>query len=238
MKNKELIVKNLHKWSWGKRAFTLAEVLITLAIIGVIAAITIPTLIQKCQKQVVETRLKKVYSVMNQAIQMAEAEYGAKEMWTFGSDDFYDKYYAPYLKVLKVETVDFNLPYKYKLIYFPDGSLLAMKTNFHDYFFFPNAKNYSENSLLDNRVNVTGVTLFPFRFAPNVSDSTSVGGIYKQNYNKGFLPYLHNWDGTKEGLISGYYGCRPNNNHMPNFCTAYIMQNGWKIPDDYPFKVR
>ena len=41
------------------RAFTLAEVLITLGIIGIISAITIPTLIIKYQKMVTLNKLKK-----------------------------------------------------------------------------------------------------------------------------------------------------------------------------------
>ena len=52
-------------------AFTLAEVLITLGIIGVVAAMTLPTLIQNNKNKEVEARLKKVYSVMNQAILMS-----------------------------------------------------------------------------------------------------------------------------------------------------------------------
>ena len=49
----------------GKRvAFTLAEVLITLGIIGVVAAITLPTLIQNYQKQVLVTQLKKVVNTL------------------------------------------------------------------------------------------------------------------------------------------------------------------------------
>ena len=55
-------------------AFTLAEVLITLGIIGIVAAMTLPALIQKNNNQVVEARLKKFYSVMNQAIIQAEAD--------------------------------------------------------------------------------------------------------------------------------------------------------------------
>ena len=47
-----------------KRAFTLAEVLITLAIIGVVAAMTMPTLIKNHQKQVYATRLKKAVNVL------------------------------------------------------------------------------------------------------------------------------------------------------------------------------
>ena len=59
-----------------KRAFTLAEVLITLGIIGVVAALTMPSLIEHHQKQVVETKLKSFYSIMNQAIQIAAIDEG------------------------------------------------------------------------------------------------------------------------------------------------------------------
>ena len=43
-----------------KKAFTLAEVLITLGIIGIVAAMTIPTLITNYQKNITITRLKEV----------------------------------------------------------------------------------------------------------------------------------------------------------------------------------
>ena len=42
-------------------AFTLAEVLITLGIIGVVAALTLPSLIENHKKQVIVSRLNKVY---------------------------------------------------------------------------------------------------------------------------------------------------------------------------------
>ena len=57
-------------------AFTLAEVLITLGIIGVVAAMTLPTLIQKHQRLVLETQLKKTYTTFSQGIQKAMADDG------------------------------------------------------------------------------------------------------------------------------------------------------------------
>lgn len=52
--------------------FTLAEVLITLGIIGVVAALTIPTLVANYQKTQYVSGLKKAYSQVNQAlVQMA-----------------------------------------------------------------------------------------------------------------------------------------------------------------------
>ena len=50
-------------------AFTLAEVLITLGIIGVVAALTMSTLIQNMQRQAWTAQLKKSYSVLNQGFQ-------------------------------------------------------------------------------------------------------------------------------------------------------------------------
>ena len=62
-----------------KIAFTLAEVLITLGIIGIVAAMTLPTLIQSNKNKEVEAKLKKIYSVMNQAILLSEKDNGPKE---------------------------------------------------------------------------------------------------------------------------------------------------------------
>ena len=59
-----------------KKGFTLAEVLITLVIIGVIAAMTIPTLMNKTNEQETVTAVKKAYSVLGQAYQKVIAENG------------------------------------------------------------------------------------------------------------------------------------------------------------------
>lgn len=45
-----------------KKGFTLSEVLITLGIIGIVAAITLPTLITNYQKKTTATRVKKAYA--------------------------------------------------------------------------------------------------------------------------------------------------------------------------------
>ena len=50
--------------------FTLAEVLITLAIIGVVAALSIPAVISNSQQQEFKTGLRKAVSVLNSAITM------------------------------------------------------------------------------------------------------------------------------------------------------------------------
>ena len=53
--------------SQRKVAFTLAEVLITLGIIGVVAAMTMPSLINRTNKKELQVALSKTYSELNQA---------------------------------------------------------------------------------------------------------------------------------------------------------------------------
>ena len=52
-------------------AFTLAEVLVTLGIIGVVAAMTMPTLVENHQRKVYVTQLQKVYTELSQAAKRA-----------------------------------------------------------------------------------------------------------------------------------------------------------------------
>ena len=59
-----------------KCAFTLAEVLITLGIIGVVAALTLPTLIANYQKQVYVNKLKKMVSTIENGLRQASADEG------------------------------------------------------------------------------------------------------------------------------------------------------------------
>ena len=70
------------------RGFTLAEVLITLAIIGVVAAISIPSVISNSQQQEFKTGLRKAVSVLNSAITMnmaidGESPYENKDLFNY-----------------------------------------------------------------------------------------------------------------------------------------------------------
>ena len=106
-----------------KAAFTLAEVLITLGIIGIVAAMTIPTLISDYQEKAYVSKVKKVYSMLSQAYKFVELEYGNPTTWNLekwqmnedatsdnvytdiasaGSADLLGQRFAEFLKVNKM----------------------------------------------------------------------------------------------------------------------------------------
>ncbi len=90
-----------------KFAFTLAEVLITLVIIGVIAAITVPTLQANYLERERIARIKKTYSILNQAMIRVRAT-GADMMFeeidgnSQKIKEWYDEYMGPFLITTKV----------------------------------------------------------------------------------------------------------------------------------------
>lgn len=82
--------------------FTLAEVLITLGIIGIISAMTLPTLINKYQEKVLVTSYLRVYSILNNAYRSAADEYGYYDNWPQTGSDTVNKL-KKYLKLKDCE---------------------------------------------------------------------------------------------------------------------------------------
>ncbi len=107
-KNEQFHKAELISTSFRNMAFTLAEVLITLGIIGVVAAMTMPSLIQKYQEKVTVAKLKKVYNIMSNGYIRAKSDYGTMDMWELGIDkgDSIDKVskiidiFSKYIKIV------------------------------------------------------------------------------------------------------------------------------------------
>lgn len=203
-------------------AFTLAEVLITLGIIGVIAALSMPSLVQIFEKNITEAKLKIFYSKINQAIKLSEIDNGPIADWNLSEPDiFYNQYLDKYIKTIGRETY-FNFEnVKFHVVIFPDGTAMGLRKNKgYDVIFFISAKNIKDGH------DVNGRNVFTFNLRNNWSSGMKTF----------FEPYTYIWDGTEEHLKNNnVYGCNENNLNR-SYCTKLIQLNGWKIPQDYPIK--
>ena len=85
-------------------AFTLAEVLVTLGIIGVVSAMTVPTLMQNYQRQSYVTQLHKVYNEVEQALLRYQTDRNALNLTEAGlsSQAAWNAMVPQYFKTVKV----------------------------------------------------------------------------------------------------------------------------------------
>lgn len=83
-----------------KDGFTLAEVLITLGIIGIVAAMTLPGLINKYEKNVTVNVLKKKYTNFNEALNMLKADKDVTQIFSIGNCEDVHQAILPYLGIL------------------------------------------------------------------------------------------------------------------------------------------
>ena len=79
--------KSAHNSRLTKFAFTLAETLVVMGIIGVVAALTIPNLNQSTGDREKVAKVKKIYANLEDALGRATAVYGPVDEWFNGIDD-------------------------------------------------------------------------------------------------------------------------------------------------------
>ena len=92
-----------------KTGFTLAEILISIAIIGVVAAISLPTLGTSAKKQANEAKLKVVISDLENAFStMITSEVTERLQETKAWDDSEAEFIEEYSKYLKITSTASN----------------------------------------------------------------------------------------------------------------------------------
>lgn len=197
---------------------------------------TLPALLQKRTNLEVEAKLKKYYSIMNQAILLSEADNGSKDYWnnSLNAENFLNKYIIPYIHDVAITKFK-NYGGDNIAIYMSDGTAMVIKkSGTYDFFFFPNAKNLDKSTFgaVDNETEKInredlGITYFAFLFAPG-----STFPDYKYN-KKSFEPNKNN----ANELTAEVFRQKCNKNDRI-WCTALIQFNNWKIPKDYPFQVK
>ena len=225
---------NLFSYSPRKRAaFTLAEVLLTLGIIGVVAAMTMPVLITNHQKQKTVSYVRKFYNEINNAVRMAVVDNGDVELWVedYRTSDynanlqFVQNYILPYIKYLRVDNC-----YETRVcVYLSYGMFTYnVDSNGGDIAFFINSK-----------YEIFPKNYFGFQFNKR-NDNPNLGN------RPTVEPYVYKWDGdynppeSNTLKTASWGGCNTSagGDAKYAYCTKWIQLNDWKIPDDYPWNAK
>ena len=216
----------------SRKAFTLAEVLIALVVIGVIAAITVPVCIENYRRVSVPAKLKKFYSSMNNALRLWYASSGNYAgSYSFESSDiknaqslknFYDNGIGKYLADMQEPETQSH----YLTAVLNDGSgfYAYIGSTSVVYFFYCTEFKYCGGETYDGKTSF----LFTLRLDKGTFITSSSGSA----------------DGkSREELLSlckygNYDNASVAYSKRRHACARLIQVDGWQMKDDYPWKGR
>ena len=228
-------------------AFTLAETLITLVIIGVIAAITVPVMMNATNQAQFIERCKKMYSTFAQAKDLAEMTYGPMTTWEFSAEGgdsidsvFVKKFVLPY--VIKAKdcgtTLTNSCTFRYKYLNAQNHENWA--SGWHKIILNDGATAVFRYSATGNEsykwviltVDVNGDS------KPNVMGKDQFTFVYwlkRPDERSGkFEAYGADW--SRESLINNTGANACNMESTGQLCAALLMKDSWQMLDDYPVR--
>ena len=238
--------------------FTLAEVLITLAIIGVVAAMTLPTLIQNQQKRSLEVATQKFYSNMSQAVKKYMADEGVDDLrntpleYDWNSNLSYEEndaneakaqeacenFVQKYLKVVKV-CEDGCFADNYAMQNGEISYAIGAKSDYTGKFVL------ADGSVIDiESLNCSPITLYVDingRKGPNkigydlwsmhifYDGSIDEGGVTPECKKDNKYCYIYLGNSPKEIRDSRFDMCKYEHNGAYDGCFGHFLENGFKF---------
>ena len=212
----------------------MSEVLITLGIIGIVAAMTMPVLIENYKKHETVSRLKKAYTVLNQAYKLSQVDNGEPINWedpfTIGIEKFFQTYWFPYLVINKncktYQECGYNNVYPWKTIQGKVFELVLVSDPTRSVIILP------DGILVQIVISTGDATL------PDYQINVDINGPGKPNI-AGKDVFCFTWDGVS-GIVPKNYNDTPDSvisrcKQYGTSCAAKIIQDGWKIKEDYPW---
>lgn len=209
-------------------AFTLSEVLITMTIVGVVAALTIPTLNYQRIKREYSTKIKNFYSKMENAVLDMEQDYGSirdlkKPADAASGFEFYMKYLDPYIGHQYVKSDK-------RTVYFSDGSSFTVEGigSCLDAIYDVNGDNGPGNLAGTPRKRTEGRDQFRFLFC--FTDDQRIYWFGNRHIFFGSYGGAETAASTtRDAMVSK---CESN----PMWCTRLLQNDNWEFKSDYPFK--
>lgn len=239
-----------------KKGFTLSEILITLGVVGVVAAMTLPIVVKNYQKHITANKLKSEYNKFSNIITRSVYENGNVSDWISEYNDISDlreksalitdKYILPY--------IDGKTKKYARNQYFNVYTLNKKDAIFH-YFNTGNGykiKNGTVFSIsiyngklillidIDNKAqkNIVGKDVFMFIIENNILKPYGSGLSRDVLIGKDKDRFCTPPECSNPTYFSGAEACSRtivDGRYAGVFCSALIMQDGWEIEDDYPW---
>ena len=247
----------------GKRkiAFTLAEVLITLGIIGIVVALTIPIIATKYRKYVLLNKIEHTYTLLNNTLERAKADYGTDiNQWEISegakldrSTFFAENYMLPYLNVLQYCGSDYTkqgcFEHAKRLDEGADnispmnsdhGTSFILNNGTYVYLEVGRGNGYEPENT--NRIEIVfdvdgpnkGKNIYGYDVF-DVELGGAEGPTLRNSANKNkFLPYSYDPKKSCDYYVSTVnHGCNKDSVYGGSMCLAYIFCNGWDFGDKY-----
>ncbi len=226
-----------------KKAFTLAEVLITLGVIGVVSAITLPGMLTNFKKRETVAKVKAAYSIFSQAVKLSIEYNDEVSGWDFSNDaNVAERYIIPYLtgvtrynrplSTIPMRTLSSQgnaegnryLDWSWNISSHP----VYMLQN-GMFFTFTNSNDGYPTIVVDingpKKPNIMGIDGFAFWIDPETSSVVPAGAKYSRDVvlgKSGSLVRVCKRDSSWQYYRGGY-------------CAALMQKDGWSISSDYPW---
>jgi len=247
--------------------FTLAEVLITLGIIGVVSMMVLPTIKGETEKIVTMAQLKHSYSTLQNAIRMSEYHNGKAKRWQFDNTmtgkKFFEKYIKNYIKYTQAfdsTQLKDQVPRKLLNGHKYNGSTYGTKNGGVYHILLLNGSMVSFNLVNSGRqengwwvgIDVNGINApntigkdtFLFYFSPQFGLQPFGGPGTPASSQWNYMEYVNEKNTVRDVLTDSKYSTScsrdaadlwSNYSQTGYWCTALIMNDGWKISKDYPW---
>ena len=217
-----------------KFAFTLSEVLVTLGIIGVVSAMTVPTLMQNYQRKSYVTQLHKVYNEFSQAVMQYVNDKNALNIKEAGlvSDDAIDFWIKNYFRVVQDCGTDYSPCFADKYSSLNGTNLGAFADNDYLHYVLSNGSSVGIKArgtciLFEVDVNgqqgpnILGRDLFAVKIYPDgqLDDANPSVNVYSE---------VHPTPEEREEVFTKYCSVGINENHSWG-CFGKILNDNWEM---------
>lgn len=236
---------NIVRYASYKKGNTLAEMLITLMVIGVVFTICLGTFVADHNKNQTVVRLEKAYSTFANAFRQSAAENGPPDSWSvdnqlteLSSYKFFDRYLKRFLIIAKdcqnSTEGDCNFVFKelngtekslnstWARFYLNDGTFVGLQARGGDKY---KVVYLYVDTNGKKRLNVVARDIFMLEYwLQNDTYPEYVGQL---------LPFGHEYSKTQLKSADNDNNCNPTKNG--NYCAALIMKDNWQIVEGYPW---